>query len=155
MQRMPEPPTLGEYNGFEIYPMPVMIILSSEDPERLAEWYRRALGFGVMLAGPVFHVRRRKYQDVLIASPALGAAPTGRGGPVIKLDADGELDAIAARAKEAGAAFEGPVDTPWNTTELRFVDPQGHRITFSSRRAVPDPEIEAKVRAAFEAARIK
>jgi hypothetical protein len=37
-----------------------------------------------------------------------------------------------------------PVGTPWNTRELRVLDPAGHRLVFTERRAQPDPEAKAR-----------
>ena len=78
-----EPPTLGEYNGFEIYPMPFFVTLVAEDPAALASWYERTLGFGTMFAGPVIHLRRRRYQDILVVASGPGRPPTsGCSGPI-------------------------------------------------------------------------
>ncbi len=46
--------TLGEYNGFEIYPMPFFVALVVDHPAAADARYVRALGFGVTLARPVF-----------------------------------------------------------------------------------------------------
>jgi hypothetical protein len=51
------------------------------------------------------------------------------------------------------ADLVGPVDTPWNTRDLRVVDPAGHRLVFTSRRATPDPEQASRWQAAFDEAR--
>lgn len=149
---MSEPAHLGTYNGFEIYPMPMFATLGSEDPPALAAWYERALGFSAMFAGPVLHLRRRKYQDLLIVAgaPAGGVAPS----PILSFNADGEIDELAARAHAAPpqgrSSVEGPIDTPWNTRDLRVTDPAGHRLVFTARREVPDPEISRRWQEAFE-----
>lgn len=149
-----EPPTLGEYNGFEVYPMPFFAVLVANDPELLGRWYQNALGFGLMFMGPVLHLRRRRYQDLLLvaANPSVEATT---GGPALTFDADGELDELAARfAKEpplGRSAAVGPIDTPWNTRELRVTDPVGHRLVFSARRPQPDPTIHAQWQAMFDA----
>jgi uncharacterized glyoxalase superfamily protein PhnB len=151
-----EPASLGEYNGFELYPMPFFVTLAVEAPAEVAAWYAQALGFGVMFAGPVVHLRRRKYQDLLLVQAGPAAPPTA-GGPALRFDADGELEALAERVRAAApvgrAQVEGPVDTPWNTTELRVTDPAGHVLVFHARRANPDPAQEARWRAAFAAGR--
>jgi len=151
-----EPARLGEYNGFEIYPMPFFATLTVDDPAAVAGWYQRALGFGTMFAGPVVHLRRHKYQDLLLAAPRPGLPPT-TGGPALTFQADGEVDELATRAAAAaslGASrIEGPLDTPWNTRELRVTDPAGHRLVFTSRRSDPDPELHARWKATFEAGR--
>jgi uncharacterized glyoxalase superfamily protein PhnB len=150
-----EPAKLGEYNGFEIYPMPVFVTLVVDDAPGVVDWYVRALGFGVMFRGPVVHLRRSKYQDILIAqTPPQRAATTG--GPAITFAAD-DVDALAERARAVAptgrAAIEGPIDTPWNTRDLNVTDPAGHRLVFTSRRANPDPEDVARWKRMFDAAR--
>lgn len=144
-----EPPTFGEHNGFEVYPMPFFVTLVAEDPAALAGWYERTLGFGTMFAGPVIHLRRRRYQDVLVVPSGPGRTPT-TGGPALTFDtAESELDALAARTGVA------PQATPWNTRELRVADPAGHRLVFSARSENPDPEVHAKWQAMFDAQRKK
>src|SRR5919202_6523945 len=68
-----EPISLGEFGGFEVYPMPFFATLECEDVTSTVAWYRDALGFGVMFTGPeiagqpsLVHLRRRKYQDLLL-----------------------------------------------------------------------------------------
>src|SRR5262245_56837522 len=117
------------YREFEVYPMPMFVTLAAEDPQQLADWYVAALGFGVMFAGPVIHLRRQKYQDILIVRGA--ASP---GGPTISIMADGEVDALADRARGAGGGtIEGPINTPWNTRDLRLTDPAGYRLVITQR----------------------
>src|SRR5215510_7120791 len=110
---MSEPPRLGNYNGFEVYPMPMFATLAAEDPAALAAWYEAALGFGTMFAGPLIHLRRNKYQDLLIVrgAPAEGAT----GGPILSFSAPDGIDELAARAHAAPhfgrVSVEGPIDT--------------------------------------------
>lgn len=144
-----EPPTFGEFNGFEVYPMPFFVTLAADDPAALARWYEQTLGFGTMFMGPVIHLRRRRYQDILVVAARAGS-PATSGGPSLTFDAtDAELDALAARA---GAT---PQATPWNTREIRLSDPAGHRLVFSARSENPDPEVHAKWQAMFDAQRKK
>jgi len=154
-----EPPRLGEYNGFEVYSMPFFATLIASEPEPLGRWYERALGFGVMLAGPLVHLRRRKYQDLLVVRGVAGDEGARAGGPVLRLDADGELDELAARARReprvGRSSVVGPVDTPWNTRELTVTDPEGYRFIFSARRTAADPTLDAQARAMFDAGRRK
>ena len=44
----PEPVSLGEHNGFDIYPMPMFLTLAVPEVEMSAAWYQKALGFGTM-----------------------------------------------------------------------------------------------------------
>jgi len=158
-----EPVTLSEFGGHEIYPMPVFVTLFVRDVRSVAEWYERALGFSVVFqapaaeghAPPMVHLRRRKYQDLLI----LPAHNDGGAGSslTVTFNADGEIDALADRARTEPAlgvsAIEGPRHTAWNTTDLLVTDPAGHRIVFSARRTSPDPELTARMKALFEKAR--
>jgi uncharacterized glyoxalase superfamily protein PhnB len=156
-----EPPTLGEFGGFEIYPMPVFATLAVADVSGLAAWYETALGFRTVFAAPasggqptLVHLRRRKYQDLLIV-PASQDAPAA-GNLTLSFSAEGDLDDLAARARAAPvrgqSAIAGPVDTPWNTRDLRVTDPVGTRIVFTARNPNPDPEQMARMKAMFEAA---
>jgi uncharacterized glyoxalase superfamily protein PhnB len=158
-----EPPTLGEFNGFEIYPMPMFATLAVVDVAAVARWYGDALGFGTMFAGPpvggqpsLVHLRRNKYQDVLLVpSPATGsAAPPAT--LTLSFSAD-EVDELAGRARSVApvgaSAVTGPVDTPWNTRDLKVTDPAGHQLIFTSRQPNPDPEQVKRMQAMFEAQR--
>ena len=151
-----EPTPLGRYNGFEIYPMPFFTRLETRDPAALAQWYERALGFAVVFRGPLIHLRRMKYQDVLIG-PGTNDATAACGCPVLAFGADGVVDALAQRAAAVpplGRSLAGePVDTPWNPREVTVVDPAGHRIVFTSRSPQPDPEGHERWRALFAAGR--
>jgi len=48
------------------------------------------------------------------------------------VDRIAELNAFAARIREAGAVIEGPVDRPWNTRDVVVSDPDGYRLVFST-----------------------
>jgi uncharacterized glyoxalase superfamily protein PhnB len=157
-----EPAKLGEFNGFEIYPMPMFATLSVADVTSVTKWYEAALGFGTVFAAPgaagqpsLVHLRRRKYQDLLITPSAADGAPPAN--LTLTFNADGELDAIAARAREAASlghsAVVGPVETPWNTRDLRVTDPVGNKIVFTSRNENPDPAQMERFRKMFEQAR--
>jgi len=157
-----EPAALGEFGGFEIYPMPMFATLSAADVSALAAWYGEALGFKTVFAAPaaggqpsLVHLRRRKYQDLLIVPSADHGQPATN--LTLSFNADGEIDALAERARSrapAGrSAVVGPVDTPWNTRDLRVTDPVGTRLVFTARNLNPDPEQAARMKALFEAAR--
>jgi uncharacterized glyoxalase superfamily protein PhnB len=160
-----EPVPLGTFNAFEIYPMPMFATLAVPDVASVAQWYQDALGFGVMFTTPgpdgapsLVHLRRRKYQDVLMVPAATGAVAAAPS-LTISFQADEDVTALAERARAVpavgAAAIVGPIDTPWNTTDLRVTDPAGHRLVFTSRRANPDPEQAARWAAMMDAARQK
>lgn len=157
-----EPVSLGSFNGFDIYPMPMFATIAVADVAAVASWYQAALGFSVVFTAPgqaghpsLVHLRRHKYQDVLVTPAA-----TDVGSPsslTISFQADDDITSLATRAREAPAlgasSVVGPIDTPWNTTDVRVTDPAGHRLVFTSRRASPDPEQVAKWSAMMERAR--
>jgi uncharacterized glyoxalase superfamily protein PhnB len=152
-----EPPTLKTFQGHEIYPMPMFPTIAVADVAAVSAWYQAALGFTVVFAAPgdaMVHLRRRKYQDVLIV-PSRERAATPPGSLSITFNTDGELDALAARASGVTAvgasSIVGPVATPWNTLDLRVTDPAGHRLVFTARNPRPDPEQAARLKAMFDA----
>lgn len=145
-----EPVTLGESNGFEIYPMPMFATLSVSDVAAVSEWYGKALGFGVVFQMPpvngktsLVHLRRGKYQDVLLVPASTGAAVQAPTSMMLTFHAE-DLDALAAQARAAASlgvsAIEGPMETPWNTRDLRVTDPAGHRLVFTCHQANPDAQ---------------
>jgi len=159
---MTEPQNLGTFNEFEIYPMPMFATIAVADVNSVVAWYQSALGFGVVFSAPgaggqpsLVHLRRKKYQDVLITpAPADPAMPTA--GLTISFSADdGEVDSIADRVRAAvpvgKAAIGGPVDTPWNTRDLRVTDPVGTRLVFTGRNPNADPEQMARTKAMLSA----
>ena len=153
-----EPPTLTTFGGHAIYPMPMFPTIAVADVAAVGAWYQEALGFAVVFAAPsgaMVHLRRRKYQDVLVVASreAQATAPPSLS---VTFDTDGEIEALAARARGAAplgaSTVIGPLATPWNTLELRVTDPAGHRLVFSARNPNPDPERAARIKAMFDAA---
>src|SRR5690348_11037409 len=101
-----DPPAVGEFQGHEIYPMPMFATISVADAAAVSEWYQNALGFSVVFAAPgsaLIHLRRRKYQDLLIV-PRAGAQAAAPSTLTITFNVDGEIDALAARAHAAPTA---------------------------------------------------
>ena len=145
-----EPVTLGESNGFEIYPMPMFATIAVSDVAAVSEWYGKALGFGVVFQMPgkngqpsLVHLRRGKYQDVLLVPASAGAATQPPTSMTLTFQAE-NVDGLAAQARATAgfgvSSVEGPIDTPWNTRDLRVNDPAGHRLVFTSRQVNVDPE---------------
>lgn len=139
-----DPPTLGEHQGFEVYPMPVFARLPVADVTASIAFWRDVVGFGLMFTGPevggqpmIAHLRGRKYQDVLLVpgSPAPAPAP-------LWAFAHDDVAALADRIRAAAplpgrAAVEGPEQTPWGTTDLQVTDPDGYTVTFTQPPATP------------------
>lgn len=150
-----DPPVLGDFQGHEIYPMPMFATISVGDVAAVSAWYQEALGFQVVFAAPgstLVHLRRRKYQDLLITRGASAplAAPSSL---TISFSVDGEIDEVAVRAhaatKSGASSVAGPVATPWNTHDLRVTDPAGHQLVFTARNPNPDPEQVKRMQAMF------
>ena len=160
-----EPEKLGEFNGHEIYPMPMFATISVADVSAVAHWYVAALGFAVVFAAPsasgqpmLVHLRRRKYQDILVV-PARGGQASGAFAGLTLSFATDDLDAISAQARAAAplalSAVEGPIETPWNTRDLRVTDPAGNHLVFTTRNENAAPEQVKRMREMLEAGRKK
>src|SRR5215467_11213114 len=157
-----EPPTLGHYGTHEIYPMPAFATLAVADVAAVAAWYERALGFSTVFAGPsiggepaLVHLRRRKYQDLLLTPAPTGGAPTDAPSSLtLSFSVQDEVDALAERARSVAplgrSSITGPVNTPWNTRDLRVTDPAGHRLVFTGLNPNPDPEQQARIKAMLD-----
>ena len=159
-----EPISFGTFNGFEVYPMPMFATIAVPDVAGISAWYEAALGFRAMFSTPgpggtpmLVHLRRSKYQDLLITPGAPGASAVPPSSLTITFRADEDPAAIADRARAVApvgvSAVVGPIDTPWNTTDVRVTDPAGHRLVFTAARANPDPEQQAKWAELMEKAR--
>lgn len=157
-----DPPTVGEFNEFEVYPMPMFATLSVADVAAVERWYQDALGFKTMFAGPliggqpsIVHLRRNKYQDVLLV-PARTAGGSSSSTLSLSFSID-DVDGLASRARSVAAVgasvVSDPVDTPWNTRDVRVTDPAGHTLIFTARQANPDPERVKQMQAMFDRAR--
>ena len=77
----------------------------------------------------------------------------------INFSADGEVDAIAERARSTppvGRSSVGePFNTPWNSRDLNVVDPAGNRLIFTGRQENPDPETALRIKAMLDQGRKK
>lgn len=142
-----EPPTVGEYGGYPIYPMPAFTVLTVRDMAATERFYTEALDFGVLFRGPqingvpmLVHLRRARYQDVLVrhgreaTQPATGLAVT-----FAAVDATA-VDALAEGVRSAGGTIvSDAADMPWHTHELTVADPDGNQVAFTARAAGHEP----------------
>lgn len=142
-----DPLTLGEHGGHIVYAMPMFLRVAAGDPLQTVEFFTRILDFDVMFRGPdaggvpvLVHLRRGKYQDVLVMRRRSPVQPsTAIVASFSVTDADA-LDALAERIRgHAPDALEGPVDTPWNARELTVRDPDGNPFVFTARARNPAP----------------
>lgn len=122
----------------EFYPMPMFVNLEVSDLATSVAWYRDALGFRVVfesatVGGTMAHIRREKYQDLLLFPARFEEGGLLGQGVVIQFQAGEESVAeIAARARAADSKLvEGPVERPWNVRDVTIADPDGYRLRFS------------------------
>lgn len=137
-----EPPTLGQHDGYPIYPMPAFVSLTASDLAATVRFFTQALGFGVMFSGPeadgvplLVHLRRARYQDVLVRQGPASPPSTSLVVTFAATDA-AEIDDLEARVRAAGGSVISPAaDTAWNTHELTVADPDGNLFAFTARAA--------------------
>jgi len=123
----------------DIYGMPAFVTLVVSDIERTVDWYTNGLDFIVLFTMPgpegvpaLVHLRRWRYQDILVRP---GQASGGGEWSISVMALTEQLEGIARRARaHGGGTVEGPADTPWNTTDLRTIDPDGYRLVYTARR---------------------
>jgi uncharacterized glyoxalase superfamily protein PhnB len=157
-----EPQVFNMHNGFEIYPMPMFAGMETPDVNVLVQWYQAALGFGIVFKAPgregqpmLVHLRRRKYQDVLIRPTQPGSETIEVGGWSLCFQSGEDVDQLAVRAAAVPVIgkvrVEPAEDTPWNTRQVRIIDPDGRHLLFSHPRF--DPELTKRMARLFEADR--
>jgi hypothetical protein len=134
----------------EIYPMPMFLRLEVGDLARSRAFYTEALDFielAVLPGSNLVHLRRWRYQDILIV-PARGPVRAAVGLGLSLAATLDELPALAERARAAGAPVVGPVDTPWNTTDVTATDPDGLPVTYTAPRPFDhrDADFDAMMR---------
>ncbi|AXY49248.1 VOC family protein [Rhodococcus ruber] len=122
-----------------IYPMPMFASFLVRDLEVSEKFYHQ-IGFITLasIPGPtgiqLIHLRREKYQDVLLAQ---GDAVSGS--TTVSFAAGAEDLAVRAAALAGTADFagtvDGPKDTAWFSTDLTITDPDGNRIVLTAPRA--------------------
>jgi hypothetical protein len=87
------------------------------------------------------HLRRQRYQDILLVPAQAAASGTGR----ITMAAGG--DDLRLRAEDLAAAgggtVAGPSPTPWRSDDLTLTDPDGNVVVLTEpRRADIDADAE-------------
>lgn len=143
-----EPPTVSaqplevpvEQIDRSIYAMPAFTTLPVTDMSAAEQWYCEGAGFVVLARmGPLVHLRRYRYQDLLLV-PGDDVGGGGARTSFICSDLD-EQAAAAARARALGTGtVEGPLTTPWYSVETTFTDPDGHVIVLTGRGTERPPE---------------
>jgi len=121
----------------EFYPMPMFVNLEVSDPEAAVAWYCAVLDFRVVFESPTVggtmaHLRREKYQDVLLFPAQRQREQLTDPGLTIQFQAgEKRVAEIAVQAAAAGAPVEGPIERPWNVRDVTIIDPDGYRLRFS------------------------
>ncbi|WP_186315497.1 VOC family protein [Catellatospora sichuanensis] len=132
----------------DIYPMPAFVKFEAADLPATTRWYEAA-GFVVLAAMPgpggstgLVHLRRQRYQDILLV-PARGPAA---GGGRVTMAAGGDdlrLRAADLLAAAGGGTVEGPAPTPWRSDDLTLTDPDGNVVVLTEpRRADIDADTQ-------------
>lgn len=131
----------------EVYAMPGFVTFEVDDLVRSTRWYVQGLGFVVLaeLPGPdgtpvLVHLRRHRYQDVLLVAPRAGDTEQDRvRGLGVRYSVRAGAEDLEHRAQVARAVGDGHVDgparTPWNTVDLVCRDPDGYEVVLTE--AVP------------------
>lgn len=125
----------------DIYVMPAFATLSVSDLDRSRHWYVAGLGFALLaeVPGPsgsvaLLHVRRWRYQDLLLVPARHPIVATARGIRLTFSAHGADLDALVARARMTpGGTVEGPTPTPWNTLDVVARDLDGYEIVFTTQ----------------------
>jgi catechol 2,3-dioxygenase-like lactoylglutathione lyase family enzyme len=128
----------------DIYPMPSFASLLVRDLEASIAWYRDVLGFQMVISFPqMAHIRWIKYADLLLR-PGEVEQERGRGVTISFQTPLGRIDALAARAAEAGGRIlSEPTNRPWNTRDFTVADPDGYRLCFTGGPVNPDMTLDA------------
>ncbi|MEU1204307.1 VOC family protein [Nocardia sp. NPDC005825] len=122
-----------------IYPMPMFATFQVRDIAATTAFYEAA-GFIALATIPgddgtpaVVHLRRMKYQDLLLVpgEPAPGSATVSFSAG--EQDIAELANTLRARAFP-GTAVAGPTDTAWFTTDITLTDPDGNRVIITAPR---------------------
>jgi len=153
-ESLPQP---GQDLDRSIYVMPTFVTFECADIDRTARWYVDGLGFFVVAQYPgLTHLRRWRYQDILLVDRQSDASTPSRGVRLTIAAGDEDLVARAERARGTGLGeTKGPAATGWNTIDLACTDPDGHVVIFTAldRSRVPDPRFSESIRRGYEEAR--
>lgn len=122
----------------------MFVNLVSRDLDATKDLYAAA-GFVTLatIPGPngvpsLVHLRRQKYQDILV-TPG-----TSVSGTTTASFAAGDVDLleVAKQLRATGADVNGPYDTPWFSTDVAFTDADGNKIILTAPRAVDQKQAQ-------------
>lgn len=127
-----------------IYPMPMFVNLVSRDLAATEHLYSAA-GFVTLATIPgadgapsLVHLRREKYQDILVTP---GASVSGSTTASFAAG-DVDLAEVAEQLRAAGADVSGPYDTPWFSTDVMFADADSNRIILTAPRVADQAQAQ-------------
>ena len=116
--------------------------LTVGDVRRSADWYRDVLGFTIdrefEREGRLLAVSLRAGSVRILVNQDDGARGTDRVKGVgfsLQITTPQNVDAIAERARRAGATLDSEPADVWGARGFRLRDPDGFRLTISSPRA--------------------
>ncbi len=146
----------GPKTDRSIYVMPSFVNLVADDLAATERLYAAA-GFVTLatIPGPhgapaLLHLRRQKYQDILVTP---GAAVPGTTSASFAAG-DVELSEVAGQLRAAGADVKGPYDTPWFTTDVAFTDGDGNKVILTAPRVADQAQAQewvgSKIKGDFE-----
>lgn len=150
-----EPPEI--FRG--IYGMPMFLTVRTTDLDRSAHFWTAGLGFIELftIPGQLIHLRRWAFQDVLLmptaAQPCDGtagrpAAPAASHLTLSVACVRGQLEGLRAACEElVPGCTRGPVDRPWNSTEVEVTTPEGTHVVLTAANPL-DPDSAAARRLA-------
>ena len=128
-----------------IYAMPMFVNFVVAD-FAAAEALYAAAGFVTLatIPGPggvpsLVHLRREKFQDVLMTQGAPARGTTSASFAAGDVDLAGVADSL----RSAGAEVAGPIDTLWFTTDVSFTDADGNIVTLTAPRAADQAQAQA------------
>lgn len=112
--------------------MPVYPLLSYEDADAALQWLGRVFGFAAEVhrddAGAVVHAEVRVGDGIVMIG---GGRPerAGHGWLYVGLP---EVDALHARAREAGADVSDLTDQDYGSRDFSATDPEGNQWSFGT-----------------------
>ena len=130
-----------EENKIEPQVMKMCVAITTDDFDRLSEFYRVGLGleptedwgdeggrnYVVDMGTAIFEVVDEKQADT-IDQIEVGKRVSGKLRFALEVP---DLDAAVNRLVEYGAnMIQSPKDTPWGDRTARFIDPEGIHLTF-------------------------
>ena len=123
----------------EIYGMPAFATLIASNVAATVDWYVNGLGFIELFSMPgpggvpaLVHLRRWAFQDLLVR-PAPETVVSGNSVTLSFAAVLAELDEFVATARAHGCGdVLDPIDTRWNTRDVRTTDPDGNTLIFTA-----------------------